>query len=176
MDTQSAADDLLATDVQAMFVYGTLQRGQRREVNWPRQPLTIQPAWIWGDLFGRSDYPALRPGKRKVRGELWRFAAQDMPQTLEILDEIEGTTDNGPQDRYQRRLSEANILNADNRSADPVSVDPATSPIRCFTYLYHWDVHEQGFLCCPVVDGFQHWTAQSWQDHFGVQNAADDDQ
>ena len=175
METPSPADDLLAKDVQAMFVYGTLQRGQRREVNWPRQPLSIEPAWIWGDLFGRSDYPALRPGNLKVRGELWRFVAEDMPQTLEILDEIEGTTDNGPQDRYHRRLSEANLFAEDGSSAAAeISADVAANPIRCFTYVYHWDVHEQGFSRCPVVDGFQHWTAQSWQDRFGHQEAADD--
>lgn len=91
--------------LSALFVYGTLQRGRRRERCWPRQPLDVEPAWTLGCLYDLGPYPALIAGADRVLGELWRMAPEDMQETLCVLDGIEGFG-NQPGDLYQRVVVE----------------------------------------------------------------------
>lgn len=93
------------TSVDCVFVYGTLKRGQCRQQCWPRQPLGIEPAWTLGRLYDVGPYPGLVEGTDRVLGELWRFAAADLPQTLRVLDGIEGYRDQ-PGDLYVRVVVE----------------------------------------------------------------------
>jgi gamma-glutamylcyclotransferase (GGCT)/AIG2-like uncharacterized protein YtfP len=88
-----------------IFVYGTLKRGQCRERSWPRKPLTVEPAWTPGRLYDLGNYPAMFAGDGRVLGELWQFAAEDMPETLRVLDNIEGFRDQ-PDDLYRRVVIE----------------------------------------------------------------------
>ena len=75
--------------IHQVFVYGTLKRGQCREHAWPHEPKTIRDAAVLGALFGRDDYPALKPGDDLVAGELWEFKADEIQQVLWRLDQIE---------------------------------------------------------------------------------------
>jgi gamma-glutamylcyclotransferase (GGCT)/AIG2-like uncharacterized protein YtfP len=77
-------------DISAVFVYGTLKRGQCRQWCWPRRPLAIERAWTPGRLVDLGPYPALVEGSDRVLGELWQFAPEDMPATLRALDDVEG--------------------------------------------------------------------------------------
>jgi gamma-glutamylcyclotransferase (GGCT)/AIG2-like uncharacterized protein YtfP len=86
---------------RAVFVYGTLKRGQCREQFWPRAPLAVETALVRGRLVDLGPYPALLPGDRWIRGELWRFADEDMSETLRVLDEVEGYAGLG-EDLYRR--------------------------------------------------------------------------
>ena len=88
-----------------VFVYGTLQRGQKRAPLWPRPPLEVLPATTQGRLFDLVPYPALLPGEGPVAGELWCFRAVDLEATLEVLDAIEGHAGTAD-DLYVRRLIE----------------------------------------------------------------------
>ncbi|WP_146461764.1 gamma-glutamylcyclotransferase family protein [Rubripirellula tenax] len=88
--------------IQHVFVYGTLKTGQCRATMWPAKPISIEPAWVRGQLFGRSDYPAMMPGEDRVLGEIWHFAGLDMPRVTEVLDQIEGTGQVGFPDLYVR--------------------------------------------------------------------------
>lgn len=88
--------------VHAVFVYGTLKRGECRARCWPRRPLAVASAVIRGRLHDLGPYPALVPGDDRVRGELWRFHPADMDETLRVLDEVEGATQLG--DAYYRRI------------------------------------------------------------------------
>ena len=121
-----------AISIDAIFVYGTLKRGQCREAMWPRKPIAIEEAWVWGRLYGRSDYPAMKAGADRVRGERWRFPAEAMPEVLAVLDEIEGTNQLGQPDLYCRVV-------VDVRDARSAFVGPA------YTYHYATD---------PLGDGF----------------------
>jgi gamma-glutamylcyclotransferase (GGCT)/AIG2-like uncharacterized protein YtfP len=87
------------TTPSAIFVYGTLKRGEVREPLWPRQPQGIEPAEVRGALFDLGIYPALAAGEDRVAGELWHFA--DIPSTLAALDQIEGHCGR-PDDLYER--------------------------------------------------------------------------
>ncbi len=130
METKDSSADAIAID--AVFVYGTLKRGQCRARFWPSRPLSIQEAWVRGRLHGRSDYPAMTPGDDRVRGELWRFPAEAMRQVLEILDQVEGTNQPGEPDLYLRvavKATDAQGLLLGN----------------AYTYLYATD---------PLLDGF----------------------
>lgn len=89
--------------ITAVFVYGTLKRGQCRSGLWPAEPLSVQEAWTLGSLFGRADYPAMIAGTDRVLGELWHFAEADIPHVIETLDQIEGTNQPGQDDLYIRR-------------------------------------------------------------------------
>lgn len=88
--------------IAAVFVYGTLKRGQCRARYWPRAPRAVESAVIRGRLYDLGPYPALGPGDDIIRGELWRFAADDMAETLHVLDEVEGATQLGS--AYYRRV------------------------------------------------------------------------
>jgi gamma-glutamylcyclotransferase (GGCT)/AIG2-like uncharacterized protein YtfP len=91
----------MPSEPTAIFVYGTLQRGQCRERCWPRAPLRIEEATVQGAIYDLGPYPALAPGDDCVVGELWHLAEADMPVTLRELDRVEafyGRAD----DLYQR--------------------------------------------------------------------------
>ena len=74
----------------SFFVYGTLQRGQSRQVCWPQAPLEIQLATVAGQLYDLGCYPALIHGADRICGELWTFAAEHLRETLAVIDAIEG--------------------------------------------------------------------------------------
>lgn len=94
----------MSTDKEEMiFVYGTLKRGQIREAAWPRKPVTVHQAMVLGELYDLGEYPALIHGSDRIVGEVWRIAKADVPETLGVLDRIEGCF-GGPDDLYERVL------------------------------------------------------------------------
>ena len=95
---------------QAVFVYGTLKRGQSREKSWPRMPLSVTTAMVRGHLYDLGRYPGLIDGGDVVAGELWSFSTADMPPTLAVLDEIEGIFGQDD-DEYRRVIVECLISN-----------------------------------------------------------------
>jgi gamma-glutamylcyclotransferase (GGCT)/AIG2-like uncharacterized protein YtfP len=74
----------------SIFVYGTLKQGECRADCWPYDPQSIQPAATSGALYDLGPYPALLSGKDSVLGEIWTFRAEQMRETLRVLDQIEG--------------------------------------------------------------------------------------
>jgi gamma-glutamylcyclotransferase (GGCT)/AIG2-like uncharacterized protein YtfP len=100
-----------ATSPAAIFVYGTLQRGQVRERCWPRQPVAIESATVRGALYDLGPYPALVPGNDTVGGELWHIAPADMAVTLAALDHVEGYAGR-PDDLYRRVIVECQTASA----------------------------------------------------------------
>jgi gamma-glutamylcyclotransferase (GGCT)/AIG2-like uncharacterized protein YtfP len=96
---------MMSSEPLAIFVYGTLQRGEERAKEWPRPPLRVEPATTRGRLYDLGAYPALSDGDDLVRGELWHISAEDLALTLQTLDEIEGVG-SGDNDLYVRRVIE----------------------------------------------------------------------
>jgi len=100
----------------AVFVYGTLKRGEERERCWPRKPLFVEPATVLGRLVDLGPYPALLPpvadDRDVVLGELWSFALVDLAETLRVLDEVEcyGV---GDVDLYVRQVVACSTLNGE---------------------------------------------------------------
>lgn len=90
-------------EVSAIFVYGTLQRGEEREKCWPREPVKIEEATIRGRLYDLGPYPALTDGTDEIQGELWHIAPNDLEVTLAALDKIE-CYGNDDVDLYIRRI------------------------------------------------------------------------
>ncbi|NND99790.1 MAG: gamma-glutamylcyclotransferase, partial [Pirellulaceae bacterium] len=88
--------------IHRFFVYGTLKTQQCRETMWPSAAKSIVPAWVYGTLYDRYDYPAMSGGGDRVLGELWEFDTSVVANVLKRLDAIEGTHDNGPDDLYHR--------------------------------------------------------------------------
>jgi gamma-glutamylcyclotransferase (GGCT)/AIG2-like uncharacterized protein YtfP len=91
------------SDTNAIFVYGTLKRGECRADCWPRDPLRIEPASTLGMLYDLGPYPALLSGASLVLGEIWTFAPEDIAETLRVLDEIECFSQGGV-DLYVRNV------------------------------------------------------------------------
>lgn len=110
-------------EVENIFVYGTLKTGQKRESNWPVRPLQIRSAWTLGWLFDTGPFPALvREKDHKylppnevgqpedcVAGQLWTFAKADIPRTLKVLDQIEGTNQPGFENEYDREVRQVRL-------------------------------------------------------------------
>ncbi|MFO0819092.1 MAG: gamma-glutamylcyclotransferase family protein [Pirellulales bacterium] len=100
--------------IDAIFVYGTLKRGQVRERCWPRAPVRVVAAVMRGELHDLGPYPALIPGDDRVLGELWFLRAEDVAESLRVLDEVEcyGIDD---VDLYVRRVVECEELESSER-------------------------------------------------------------
>ena len=72
------------------FVYGTLKRGQANHHLIAAAVRAITPATVAGRLYDLGPFPALGPGDDRVRGELLLVEPTLLPETLAILDELEG--------------------------------------------------------------------------------------
>jgi gamma-glutamylcyclotransferase (GGCT)/AIG2-like uncharacterized protein YtfP len=59
-------------------------------------------------LFDLGPYPGLIEGDDIVLGEVWEFSAEDLPATLDVLDEIEGYRGRDG-DEYQRIIVECTL-------------------------------------------------------------------
>jgi len=96
------------------FVYGTLKRGECRDKMWPRKSLSIREVFVRATLYDIGPYPAIRveegdaPDESEaldwVKGELWSFDRVEVPATLLVLDEIEGTNQKGSSNLYDHIL------------------------------------------------------------------------
>jgi len=116
-----------APTLSAVFVYGTLKRGQCRQSRWPLAPHAVHSAWVLGSLFDRSDYPAMTAGNDHVEGELWQFTADQIDRVLEVLDEIEAVPE-----LYRRVTVE--VFDGEDRSLG-----------TAWTYHYATDPANEGF-------------------------------
>jgi gamma-glutamylcyclotransferase (GGCT)/AIG2-like uncharacterized protein YtfP len=142
-----------------MFVYGTLKRGQCRERCWPRAPRSVLPATIAGRLYDLGPYPALGPGEDKIVGELWQFHADDMPETLAVLDEVEGYSQLG--DDYYRRIAVVCCVVGKNGQNDEEAI--------AFTYEFA-DLGQLAdrSIVEPGADGLCRWPIvrdEDWHQH-----------
>jgi gamma-glutamylcyclotransferase (GGCT)/AIG2-like uncharacterized protein YtfP len=96
----------------AVFVYGTLRRGECRAIFWPYSPVAVETAFVRGRLYDLGPYPALAPGEDWIRGELWRLNPAHTAETLEVLDEVEGYSVS-PGDLYVRKVVECRTQSGD---------------------------------------------------------------
>jgi gamma-glutamylcyclotransferase (GGCT)/AIG2-like uncharacterized protein YtfP len=134
----------MSPPVDAIFVYGTLQRGEVRERCWPRKPLRIEWGTIRGQLRDLGDYPALVAGVDLILGELWQIAQTDMEATLAVLDEIEWYGQDGD-DLYVREVFACRTLTGEARQA--------------YTYRYaNPDEISRSPIVLPDAEGFCRWT------------------
>ena len=125
--------------ITQIFVYGTLKRGQCRDILWPCDPIAVIPAMTRGTLHDREDYPAMTAGQDLVVGECWRFREQDVPSVLRTLDEIEGANQPGAPDLYHR--VEVDCW----QSIEADVADRLTEVGRAFAYHYARDTAADGF-------------------------------
>ncbi|PHQ33102.1 gamma-glutamylcyclotransferase family protein [Rhodopirellula bahusiensis] len=152
-------------EMAVYFVYGTLCQGQCRQHCWPVTPLGVHPAWVQGTLFGRKDYPAMRPGNQRVGGECWFFARQDAARVTAALDEIEVTNQPGQRNLYDRIELQAKL-------AVPSSI---RAPIQ-EGFPQKWTVSTYHYATDPLLDGFERltereteygkfvvWPAEKWR-------------
>lgn len=105
------------TTPNAVFVYGTLRRGECRAIFWPYSPVSVEPAFVRGRLYDLGPYPALVPGEDLVRGELWRLSPEHTAETLAVLDEVEGYSVS-PGDLYQRVVVECRTESGESYQAN----------------------------------------------------------
>ena len=107
-----------------MFVYGTLRRGEVRDINALKPaPTFVMQGTVLGTLFNLGKYPGLVLGQGSpVLGEVYAIA--DELET--VLDAIEGIGPN-PRDEYAKRTVE--VLSAKERYACLVyEVNPSCLP------------------------------------------------
>ena len=92
------------------FVYGTLKRGECRGHMWPRSPIVVEEAWVYGELYDAGSYPALLPGTDKVLGELWSFPQTDFEAIVKVLDDVEEYRPGDPYNLYTRETIECETM------------------------------------------------------------------
>lgn len=99
-----------AIGLNAVFVYGTLLRGEPRESLWAdRGVASVLPAAIERRLWDQGEYPALEMGPPgRVKGDLIEF--DDVRSVLDAFDAVEGFGDFGhPENLFRRTLVEADV-------------------------------------------------------------------
>ena len=94
-----------ALPTRQVFVYGTLRRGEQRDINLLKpSPRWVGQASVEGVLCDLGSYPGLvlesdqHPGQKKVRGEVYEIC----DELERLLDEIEGVGPN-PSGEYVKR-------------------------------------------------------------------------
>lgn len=100
----------------ALFVYGTLQRGQCREACWPRPPEKIDMAVGSGRLHDLGLFPALVEGNDRIGGELWHIRPEHIGETLSVLDGVEDAAV-GETGLYVRRVVTVETTNGQRQEA-----------------------------------------------------------
>jgi len=113
-----------------VFVYGTLRKGQRNDINsFHPPPLFIGIAWLEGQLYSRGWYPGIRlGGEQSVLGEVYKVSAQVLAQ-LDVLEEV-APVSSGEYQRIQ------------------MDVECAGQPLVCDIYELSADVAAQS----PVIE------------------------
>ena len=83
-----------ALPTRHVFVYGTLRRGEQRDINLLRPtPRWIGQASVEGVLYDLGDYPGLvfgidqHPGQKKVRGEVYEIS-DELERLLDVIEEV----------------------------------------------------------------------------------------
>ena len=120
-----------ALPTRHVFVYGTLRRGEQRDINLLRPtPRWIGQASVEGVLYDLGDYPGLElgmdqhPGQKNVRGEVY-----EINDELErLLDEIEGVAPS-PSGEYAKRELLVHLESA--RASDESGLGHA---VACLVY------------------------------------------
>jgi gamma-glutamylcyclotransferase (GGCT)/AIG2-like uncharacterized protein YtfP len=74
----------------AIFVYGTLKRGEINHGLVAPVIRSIERGWVEGVLYDVGEFPAMVEGAGRVHGELMRVAVDDLPGVLRVLDRLEG--------------------------------------------------------------------------------------
>jgi len=92
------------SEINAFFVYGTLQRSHLRGGLWPRSPLNVFRSIVQADLYDLGPYPAASPGEGWVLGELWMLREEDLQSTIQALDRIEGFEEKRTENEYIRKV------------------------------------------------------------------------
>ena len=135
-----------ALPTRHVFVYGTLRRGEQRDINLLKpSPRWVGQASVEGVLYDLGSYPGLvlesdqHPGQKKVRGEVYEIC----DELERLLDEIEGV---GPVPRgeYEKReiVVQAECANATDEVAAPKAV-------RCLVY----EASQNRVAGCAVIFG-----------------------
>lgn len=124
--------------LEHVFVYGTLKRGQCRQACWPVAPACISQGWIKGMMLDLGPYPALLEGNDRVWGELWSFEAHLIEAVHCTLDQIEVYNQPGLTDEYQRvRVAVQLHLEGDHlEKIPPEKTNPAEEPVWASTYRF----------------------------------------
>lgn len=120
----------------ALFVYGTLKRGQLNSSLLIPHARSVERGWIRGSLFDVGLFPALAEGEGKVYGELVQLDAQNLAEVLAVIDALEEYREDDPNgSTYLRRVVEVTTEGADTVPA----------------YAYFYNVAHTGI---PQVDNF----------------------
>jgi gamma-glutamylcyclotransferase (GGCT)/AIG2-like uncharacterized protein YtfP len=113
------------TELQHVFVYGTLKQGQCREKCWPFSPVIITSAWTVGEMYDFGPYPAMVPGNFRIAGQLWSYRKQDILAVIKVLDRIEVTNQPGIPNEYDRvRIPVFTLDNLEHLAETYLFADP----------------------------------------------------
>lgn len=136
-----------AVPTRHVFVYGTLRRGEERDINL----LKPAPRWVGrssveGVLHDLGEYPGLvlasgqQLRQQKVRGEVYQIS----DELEHLLDEIEGV---GPDPRGEYAKREILVLLQDSAATD------ATASPDAVTCLVYEVTQDRVAGCAVIFDG-----------------------
>jgi gamma-glutamylcyclotransferase (GGCT)/AIG2-like uncharacterized protein YtfP len=128
----------------ALFVYGTLKRGQLNSSLLTPYARSTERGWISGRLFDVGLFPALTEGEGQVYGELVRLDAENLAEVLAVIDALEEYREDDPdRSTYLRRMVEVTTERGDTAPA----------------YAYFYNVAHVGI---PCVDSFPPVESGEW--------------
>ena len=120
----------------AIFVYGTLKRGEINHRLLASAIQSIERGWVNGVLHDVGEFPAMVEGAGRVHGELIWLASDDLSRILPILDRLEGyDPGDEPGSLYHRRIVEVTAESGTREWAYAYYCNPAhpdMPPLNCF--------------------------------------------
>ena len=112
-----------------VFVYGTLRRGEQRDINRLKPaPVFVGQGWVDGALYDLGDYPGVlldAAAGTRVRGEIYRIE----PDLESVLDEIEEVWPQ-PTGEYRKRETLVSL----DQARLPTLPSVADSRLLCLVY------------------------------------------
>ena len=133
-----------ALPTRHVFVYGTLRRGEQRDINLLKPtPRWVGRASVEGVLYDLGEYPGLvlgidqHPEQKKVRGEVYQIT----DELERLLDEIEGVAPR-PSGEYAKREILVHLQ-------DSTATDEVASPnaVTCLVY----EVRQDRVVGCATI-------------------------
>jgi gamma-glutamylcyclotransferase (GGCT)/AIG2-like uncharacterized protein YtfP len=135
--------------VRHVFVYGTLRRGQERDITCLQPaPRWVGPARVPGVLYCLSAYPGVVLGATTgwVQGEVYEIS----PELERQLDEIEGVW---PQQSAEYCKRELAVQLDDKVYPDAGESDAAAGEIRAEVICIVYEIARERIVEMPVISG-----------------------
>lgn len=126
--------------LRTIFVYGTLRKNERNHHYLKDAVCLFEESWIYGRLFDtRNGYPVMKESEKdKIYGEVYSVTEEQ----LGLINELEGYSENGSNNLYERKMVTAFTDSGSNLEALTYITDRSLADSIDAIPLGDWKVYQ----------------------------------